>query len=558
MKKFLSLICISMVCSSLLTLKATKHIITLQQLYIDGSKLTIQPGDTILIQAGERRSLKLLNFHGADGNYIVFMNYGGEVIIRNNTMPYGISLNNCSYFRFTGTGCDSIKYGIKVLETKSGASGLGVGDLSTNFEVDHIEIANTGFAGIISKTDPVCNLSKNRGNFTQYQSVFHDNYIHNTSGEGMYIGHSYYTGWTTTCDSQRVVLYPSELKGVRIYNNRIDSAGWDGIQVGCATEDCEIYHNTVTNYGTEAIYAQHTGIQIGGGTTGKCYNNKIMTGTGMGIAVFGLGNNEIYNNIIYNAGYNHYPNDSTVRIHGIFCDDRATIPGSSFKFYNNTIVNPKTDGIRFTSTDSRNNLFYNNIIIHPGSLLSYKRIPKQNPFINIGAGAVVDATLANNYYGNDSSQIAFVNYANADFRLTAGSPAIDAGFDMSAYGLFCDVDAQLRPSGNAYDIGAYEFQDSTSFVSEQDSILYQTIADKTNTAAQNKSIDLRSIQLLNNRTQTLTAESMPMKVFNASGQLLYNGSGNCRTLSELQLQKSLYFIQTQRSGKTITHKIRLI
>ena len=62
-----------------------------------------------------------------------------------------------------------------------------MGDLSTNFEVDHIEIANTGFAGIISKTDPVCNLSKNRGNFTQYQSVFHDNYIHNTSGEGMYM-----------------------------------------------------------------------------------------------------------------------------------------------------------------------------------------------------------------------------------------------------------------------------------------------------------------------------------------------------------------------------------
>ena len=208
--------------------------------------------------------------------------------------------------------------------------------------------------------------------------------------------------------------------------------------------------------------------------------------------------------------------------------------------------------------DSLENLFYNNIIIHPGSLLSYKRIPKQNPFINIGAGGVVDATLANNYYGNDSSQIAFVNYANADFRLTAGSPAIDAGFDMSAYGLFCDADAQLRPSGNAYDIGAYEFQDSTSFVSEQDSILYQTIADKTNTAAQNKSIDLRSIQLLNNRTQTLPAESRPMKVFNAGGQLLYNGSGNCRTLSELQLQKGLYFIQTQRSGKTITHKIRLI
>jgi len=440
-----------------------KHTITLQQNYIDGSKLNIQPGDTICIESGARLSLKLINFHGSADKYIVFRNSGGAVVVSNNTMTYGISIENSSFFRFTGTGSSQFRYGIRVLGTKSGASGLSVGNLSTNFEVDHIEIANTGFAGIFSKTDPVCDLSKNKGNFTQYQSYYHDNYIHNTGGEGMYIGHSFYSGWTTTCGGDTVVLYPGELKGVRIYNNLVDSAGWDGIQVGCATADCEIYNNKVTNYGIAKVGAQHTGIQIGGGTTGKCYNNKIINGSGMGIAVFGIGNNDIYNNIVVNAGYNYYPNDSTIRIYGIYCDDRETIPGSSFNFYNNTIVNSKSDGIRFTSIASRNNRFYNNIIIHPGSYLSYTRIPAQSAYINTGARSGVDAIISNNYFYKDASRILFADTLNYDYHLTRNSPAIDAGMNLSLFGINSDHDYQQRPLGFGFDIGAYEFKPYKKF-----------------------------------------------------------------------------------------------
>lgn len=465
MKKNQLLFGILIFCSTILNAQnnSCKYTITLQQNYIDGSKLNILPGDTICIESGARLSLKLINFHGSADKYIVFRNSGGAVVVSNNTLAYGISIENSSFFRFTGTGSSQYKYGIRILGTKSGASGLSVGNLSTNFEVDHIEIANTGFAGIFSKTDPVCDLSKNRGNFTQYQSVYHDNYIHNTGGEGMYIGHSFYSGWTTTCGSDTVMLYPSELKGVRIYNNLVDSAGWDGIQVGCATADCEVYGNKVTNYGTAKVGAQQTGIQIGGGTTGKCYNNKIINGSGMGIAVFGIGNNDIYNNIVVNAGYNYYPNDSTVRIYGIYCDDRATIPGSSFNFYNNTIVNSKSDGIRFTSIASRNNRFYNNIVVHPGSYLSYKKIPAQSGYINTGAKSGVDALIANNYFYKDATQILFADTLNNDYHLTRNSPAIDAGMNLSCFGINIDHENLPRPLGSGFDIGAYEFKPYKSF-----------------------------------------------------------------------------------------------
>ncbi|MBN2288633.1 MAG: right-handed parallel beta-helix repeat-containing protein [Candidatus Glassbacteria bacterium] len=51
----------------------------------------------------------------------------------------------------------------------------------------------------------------------------------------------------------------------------------------------------------------------------------------------------------------------------------------------------------------------------------------------------------------------FGNPRGGDFRLVAGSPAIDAGEDLSVKGVTSDAASRPRPSGRAYDIGAYEF-----------------------------------------------------------------------------------------------------
>ena len=430
-----------------------KYIIGLTQNYVDGRSLSIIGGDTICIQAGIRFSLKLVNFHGSPTNYIVFKNTGGIVIVKNDSLPYGIAIENSSYFRFTGTGSSTDKYGIKVMGKKGGASGLGIGNLSTNFEVDHIEIANTGFAGIFSKTDPLCDLSSNRDNFTQYQSIFHDNYIHNTGGEGMYIGHSFYSGWTTTCSGQPTVLYPSVLKGVRVYNNLIDSAGWDGIQVGSATEDCKIYGNTITNYGIASHDSQNSGIQIGGGTTGSCYNNAIINGSGNGINVFGLGNNFIYNNVIVNAGSLNSKVGALSSINGIFCDDRSTISGLSFNFINNTIISPVSDGIRIYSNQSRNNKIYNNLILNPGSYGNYQNILQSYIFYN----SDVDVNISNNFFSQILLPFFRADSLNAIYKLTSKLPINFMGKDVSLFGIVYDYFNNPRPKGENPDIGAFQF-----------------------------------------------------------------------------------------------------
>ena len=51
---------------------------------------------------------------------------------------------------------------------------------------------------------------------------------------------------------------------------------------------------------------------------------------------------------------------------------------------------------------------------------------------------------------------------DADFKPTSDSPVIDAGADLSALGVTADITGLNRPQGSAYDIGAYEFDGTTS------------------------------------------------------------------------------------------------
>jgi len=51
---------------------------------------------------------------------------------------------------------------------------------------------------------------------------------------------------------------------------------------------------------------------------------------------------------------------------------------------------------------------------------------------------------------------AFVNPAGGDFRPSEGSPAIDAGEDLTARGVTTDAAGAARPVGRAFDVGAYE------------------------------------------------------------------------------------------------------
>ncbi|MFA6127600.1 MAG: right-handed parallel beta-helix repeat-containing protein [Bacteroidales bacterium] len=278
---------------------------------------SVRPGDTVWIQSGLRNSLRVNNFHGQPGNPIVFANLDGQLIIES-ANSYGMTFSDCSYFKLTGLPGKDFVYGIRigpVMDT-SGV-GLTMENRSTDFEIQGCEIFNIGFAGIKAKTDPVCgDPSSFRGGFVQYNTVIHDCFIHDVGGEGLYIGHTSYSGYELS-DCHTTVL-PTVLVGTRIYNNRIERSGYDGIQVSSAVNDCEIHHNLLIDCSYRMVSNQMCGILIGGGTLASCYNNYIIDPYATGILVFGKSGTKVFNNLIIRPGKRYLPDDPEKPEYGIF------------------------------------------------------------------------------------------------------------------------------------------------------------------------------------------------------------------------------------------------
>lgn len=417
----------------------------------DETGLNAQPGDVVCIEAGERPApLNLKEFHGTEERPITFINYGGQAVIEGGeTDWWAVTIGRSSHFRFTGTGDPSFKYGFKLSIRNNGGSIFEASQKATNYEVDHLSIIEDkiGYAGMSLKTDPSCDGSTNRGGFTQYNTIVHDNYIEGTRGEGIYMGHSNYEqGMGRTCDGERVSLYPHQLEGVRVYDNIFKDIGRDAIQIGSAVADVEVYDNLIDNYGTNNDLYHTNGIQINPGTTGKYYNNYILSegiGGKVGIHNLGRGDIQIYNNVIVDpAQYGMYSADR-------YNPDDPVYDESPVHIWNNTIINPAQQGIKFVNKIVKSNTIRNNVIVHPNE------DGATNFYVQLDPAS--DMTLSNNYFTRNILDADFVDEASGNYRLQSVSPLIDAGYDLTSEGVTFDFDNQERPSGGAFDIGAFEY-----------------------------------------------------------------------------------------------------
>ena len=166
------------------------YVVPAGQHVTDGAALGIQPGDVICLQAGTSYgNLKFTNLQGTADNPIIIRNCGGQVTI-NTAATFVLKTENSRHFRITGSGDANYEYGIVLRGAVS--LGLTLDALSTDFEVDHLEVSNVGFAGIMAKTDPSCGKPYDRSKFTMRNINIHHNYVHDTGGEGLYVGNSFY------------------------------------------------------------------------------------------------------------------------------------------------------------------------------------------------------------------------------------------------------------------------------------------------------------------------------------------------------------------------------
>ncbi len=416
----------------------------------------VQPGDTVCILSGNRDSLKLRNFLRDTSTPITFINFGGQVVI-NSTTSEGILVQNSKYIKITGTGDTQVKYGIKIIH--STANGITMPNKTSDFEVDHIEVSGVPIIGISAKTVAVCSDGStsdwhaydydgdgikvgdlddvvNRSKFTQYNSVLHDNYVHGTGHSAFYIGSSFYQGRSLSCNSGTEYVYDSVLRGVNIYNNRVENIGMKGIQVGSAIADCGIHHNLIYKDSQAHDPGFSGGVMNNLGSVCNIYNNLIKDGWGTGIYVQGNGGNRIYNNVIVRPGLNSDYNGIKVAPAGVV--------GKSIYVWNNTIINPSRNGIAFNNDKGNNNRVQNNIIVDG-----------EQRYVTIGSGNNV--VVSDNLTQTNVSDVKFINAGADDYSLQGDSPAIDGGVDLTSQGITFDYAGVSRPQGGGFDMGAYEY-----------------------------------------------------------------------------------------------------
>ncbi|MCR6642329.1 MAG: T9SS type A sorting domain-containing protein [Sporocytophaga sp.] len=402
----------------------------------------------VCLQSGTRTvPLMIRNFNGSTDGGInapyVFKNCSAQVVF-NIALNYGYAFKffNSENLKLTGTG-SSDQYGIVL----NGAHiTLVLGDTTTNVEVDHVEIRNSGFCGLMAKTDNalsgVSGGNNNPSAFVMRKILIHDNYIYNTEAEGMYIGN---TNWVRG-NTQH------SLDSVFVYDNIIENSGAEAIQVGGTSSGRGyVFNNHIDGFGRKFqsfAQFQNNGIQLGPGFSGRCYNNFIYAYpednyTQNGIVCVGLGNIYMYNNVIANAKDN-----------GIYIgSNNAESKAKPFYVLNNTIINPSHDGVKIQEVGSATNRIsayvYNNLGANIPS--GYAIVKKSGSLIS----SVEQANISNLI-----SAFNFQDPLNNDFSLTANSSlAIDRGTSIvTTYGVIEDIEGKIRTGqGTSFDVGAYEF-----------------------------------------------------------------------------------------------------
>ncbi len=509
----------------------------------------VLPGDTICLLKGTRTMLLLSYLHGSRNNPIVILNSGGVVSVLN-CVNYGIKFDSCSYVKLSGNGDPASVYGIKINNTVG--AGLSVDGLSTDVELEYLEIGKTGLVGIFAKTEPDCQFKSTREKFVLRNLKIHDCFIFDTGMEGMYIGSSKYAGQTITCNGKDTIVLPHLLKGVEVYGNFVSGTGWDAIQVSSADSACAVHDNIILHDSQLEVIYQMSGILLGGGTQASCYNNDIRDGKGDGIDIISLGDQRIFNNLIINPGRTYKPQQNVAPYlkYGFFVGSTFTSASNSYLLAYNTVIDPKSYGVRFEDNLSSNNHISNNILINPGSYGT----EGERSYIYIGSSST-PVSMVQNIKTLDISTVGFVDPAQGNFDLTRTSQAVNTAATIAGFEISYDIHNRIRPFAKLYDIGAFECQDSAllALPDHNKPILKVSISP-------NPAIDEINISVTLERLSNLK-----LTLLDANGRIIFNkqypGSGPGPVKIHLeteQLQAGAYSLLLKTLEQSIVRKIILI
>mgnify|MGYP000462907584 CR=1 FL=1 len=185
-------------------------------------------------------------------------------------------------------------------------------------------------------------------------------------------------------------------------------------------------------------------------------NNLFLECSGDGaFGLLGVQNAEFYNNVIWNYhGGRCAVEFYTAKLNWPYQND-------GFKFYNNIVMQTNgkpvffdrgiwtADGTYIPKNFTHDNNVYYQVQVTTGSPGTINITAEANSLINVNPLLAAPAAPVP---GTDTWK------STVDrFRLQATSPAINAGADLSAFGVTTDIFGASRPVGIGYDIGVHEF-----------------------------------------------------------------------------------------------------
>ena len=430
----------------------------------------IRAGDVLVLKGRSRGKIQFENCKGTVGNPIKIQNdtaESGPLIIESSGSGFQSMCTNCEHVTWDGTGkwagapggtCGvSMTDGYRVLGSSqcgivfrclSGGphSSLRFNGSSRNFTVKGVEIDGnypSCSSGIgLSINDHEYELADHPGEWREGIRLL-NNYIHDSGSTAVYFGGN------VNPDKGGAGDLP--LRNNEIAFNYVDRPGCDGIKYKYVIDGLSrIHHNYVTN-------------------TGQSDGNPADGCTSAGIMLFEGGYTDIYSNYVESPSPRSSGAGTCITQNSVYLP-AAQVGKLPTRIYNNVVHNCKGAGISSGRKDAASAVpvpvIYNNTVVAPvgGTGISVgASIATCEVRDNIVAGDSVGAgqcSKARNSLDAVNTQKFRAPEAN-DFRLTASSPAVDAG------GTSCpsdDIWGVTRPSQGSCDIGAFEFSDGSELV----------------------------------------------------------------------------------------------
>lgn len=410
-------------------------------------------GSVICFPAGTSRSFVFRGVEGSAEAPYTFTNCGGVARI---ALPAGevggrvpLKFSGSHHLRVVGVGsADERGLVLASGATTDGNHALELSEGCSDVEVAFVEIESSNYAGIAARTDVSC--AHHRESFVQANTFIHDVLVHDTTGEGFYVGGSHWrapihlerseitcgefgTG-TVMCDG--TCRFESELHGVRIYRNRVERTDADGIQLSSARSDpegawdTEVWGNVVIDPATGDSPYNSGGITIQSGTSGRIHHNVVIgSGAFAGLNVSGLGHFVVYDNVVADSAF----------VGIVLQDDDAGALLGPFVVVGNTVSGAGEEGIYVFTEHTVGNILAGNLVV--GAL----RMPVRRN------AAAVDLTEMNDVTTGTAAEH-FLDGGEDGFHLRPGSSAIDTGIDLSGWGVTDDRFGTERTA--PFDVGA--------------------------------------------------------------------------------------------------------